>query len=1105
MKQKIFLFILLSLLFGLKGQSQEPCGLKQVMESMLAQNPNFQAQNSSNNSSSGTCTGPHQIPIVFHVLHNNGPENITDEQIFDAVEELNSQFAGEEGGFNTQISFYIAQVDPEGFCTNGINRIQTNTPGVSSLEFNNDVAMKNLSRWPASNYLNVWVVGYIGSGGVGGYSYLPPAPSTVDGVVILHSELGAAGSALTHEIGHYFNLYHVWGRDWLDPGQTSCQINCNHLDIENTGDMVPDTDPCGGPFINFPCTQRPSDCEQCPNFPQGQYFYPIENYMSYDLACHNRFTEGQAQRMCKAISQYRSSLPKPNTEGCQNSCNISISTNTTFDTPNIVGGNIYIKAGTTLTITSLVEFGQNKFIHIENGGKLVLQGSQAILNKCPEATYWGGINIENGGELEVRGAFIYNAYRAIKANSGSSMDIDNIVIVGLNYYTGTGIWIDGDVNIPLLKRVIINHVREGIFAWNGVNNFYHLDEGEIDNTIYAISISTNSCMINDYNIGNTAYGIGLHNGPGSIIIDNQIGASQFGIYANWSPSSYIGGNTVGWSAQRGNIGVSLFQSGGSAIINNPQIEAKNLGVRLWQSDALVSHNNIDIFNNNNQYGGGIQLDDSHGSQILENYIDANQSRFGVETNLSSSNRIANNRIFIAGDEGSFAISSLGSMSEQISDNIIIGDNRTRGVNALNSTSNDYQCNNTSNTGVGLTIWHNSEMQNIQGNEFNSSIDLAISSQIGLQDHHGNQFIGGTAIATDMSIIPSSQFFVNANDPFHPNLVPTLVQPSSGWFIDDLNFNPYTCSGTQGPTWIPFNGWDPNEICKYYNFIKSIKNQKPKQFLVKLIHLLKYAKKNPKFILPNCIKLDSTFLALCNDVTKIVDLTVKLESSGKFEIENSKLTDLQSQYYSEASISTKENLKNTIKSTIDASIPTFVLNKQKDSIRIDSIKNELLLINCQDSLIKKWKDIYLIYTKFLQKDSVAISDRPALLTLSQECSEIYGDAIHLARAMANTFTNTSFDIYDNCIQSTESREKSILAKGDISIFPNPSLGLINISLPKEFSGTLDIVDAAGKAIIQKKIVKGNLNQVDLTAYNGFYFFKFVDDLGYVSIHKVIVIK
>ena len=34
------------------------------------------------------------IPVVFHVLHMNGSENISDEQIYDAIRVLNEDFSG---------------------------------------------------------------------------------------------------------------------------------------------------------------------------------------------------------------------------------------------------------------------------------------------------------------------------------------------------------------------------------------------------------------------------------------------------------------------------------------------------------------------------------------------------------------------------------------------------------------------------------------------------------------------------------------------------------------------------------------------------------------------------------------------------------------------------------------------------------------------------------------------------------------------------------------------------------------------------------------------------------------------------------------------------
>ncbi len=75
------------------------------------------------------------IPVVIHVIHNNGTENISDDQILNGLSILNRDFAM----LNTDISlvvtafenitadigieFVLATKDPNGNCTRGINRI----------------------------------------------------------------------------------------------------------------------------------------------------------------------------------------------------------------------------------------------------------------------------------------------------------------------------------------------------------------------------------------------------------------------------------------------------------------------------------------------------------------------------------------------------------------------------------------------------------------------------------------------------------------------------------------------------------------------------------------------------------------------------------------------------------------------------------------------------------------------------------------------------------------------------------------------------------------------------------------------------------------------
>ncbi len=177
----------------------------------------------------------------------------------------------------------------------------------------------------------------------------------------------------------------------------------------------------------------------------------------------------------------------------------------------------------------------------------------------------------------------------------------------------------------------------------------------------------------------------------------------------------------------------------------------------------------------------------------------------------------------------------------------------------------------------------------------------------------------------------------------------------------------------------------------------------------------------------------------------------------------------------------------------------------DSIRLDSIDNELDLIDCSEILIQKWKKVYKTYITFLQQDSIDESLQPALNSLSQDCSDIYGDAIHLARSMANTYDNTYLDQFDECIDNVEMRSRVDEELNNIFVSPNPSTGIFNVSLPTGFKGKLSVIDVAGHTLLNKNIVDGDLDTLDLSAYSGILFMRFTSMEGVVTVHKVIVIN
>lgn len=236
------------------------------------------------------------IPVVFHIIHDNGPENISDEQVEDAVRILNDDFNKLNDDWDdvqseflaivadVGITFRLAQKDPDGNCTSGITRTQS--------ELTNDGTqdMKDLIQWPRNKYLNVWVAA--SADGAAGYTFTPgsvsdPWSAPADGIVLLHTYTGSIGTSqlshsrtLTHEVGHWINLRHCWGPS-NEPGLSS---NCGLTDL------VSDTPPTEG---WQGCNLSGATC--------GSFLDNVENYMEYAY-CSKMFTNGQKTRMLAALN-----------------------------------------------------------------------------------------------------------------------------------------------------------------------------------------------------------------------------------------------------------------------------------------------------------------------------------------------------------------------------------------------------------------------------------------------------------------------------------------------------------------------------------------------------------------------------------------------------------------------------------------------------------------------------------------------------------------------------------------------------------------------------------------------------------------------------------
>jgi hypothetical protein len=235
------------------------------------------------------------IPVVVHVVYNTTAENISDAQIQSQITVLNQDFrrlnadvANTPSAFSSlvgdaNIEFCLATTDPNGNPTNGVLRVPTTA---TSFGTNNTVKSSTSggsNAWNASKYLNMWVCDI--SGSILGYAQFPGGSASTDGVVIDYQYFGTIGTATapfnkgrtaTHEVGHWLNLFHIWGDDG-----TGC-----------TGsDQVTDTPNAAGSNVGCPAFPRVT----CSNGPNGDMFM---NYMDYtDDACMYMFSNGQVARM----------------------------------------------------------------------------------------------------------------------------------------------------------------------------------------------------------------------------------------------------------------------------------------------------------------------------------------------------------------------------------------------------------------------------------------------------------------------------------------------------------------------------------------------------------------------------------------------------------------------------------------------------------------------------------------------------------------------------------------------------------------------------------------------------------------------------------------
>jgi PKD repeat protein len=300
---------------------------------------------------------PYTVPIVVHIIHNGGPENIPDAQILAAIDHLNQGFAA-QGYFaqqgateNTQIQFCLAKQDPDGNNTTGITRTQS--PLTNLVMETDDIQAKNLSRWDPKEYINIWVVKEISSlslgSAVAGYAFFPSSHGNPEDGMICEAKTFGIGPAedavLIHEMGHYFGLYHTF------------EGGCKNDDCNIDGDRVCDTAPDNATHTTCPFNSCATDVAPGSPFSTDVNDF-TGDFMDYSpFSCFHYFTPGQSARMQGALETVRASLL--NSKACIAPCTQPIVAAFTASPNPVPAGQAVVLANNSI--------GASSFSWFENG------------------------------------------------------------------------------------------------------------------------------------------------------------------------------------------------------------------------------------------------------------------------------------------------------------------------------------------------------------------------------------------------------------------------------------------------------------------------------------------------------------------------------------------------------------------------------------------------------------------------------------------------------------------------------------------------------------------------------------------------------------------
>lgn len=260
-----------------------------------------------------------RIPVYFHVLYKPN-QIVSDNQLDELLQMLNQ-------GFNAQTDTSVVRsVFKERVSDVGIEffRAVTDINGDTIARTNKRFEQANFTRntinevkreeWGLKayyprQYLNIWIASVSGISGHGtppqgaaNWDGLSPFPDSLQGIVLnrslflSNSYKGSNSHLITHEVGHYLGLRHIWGDE--------LQVTTGDSIICANDDGIEDTPPSFSPSWSCDYTKNTCNAYELNDLPDM-----IENFMDYTPSnCKVMFTQDQKALMLYNLYAFRPEL-----------------------------------------------------------------------------------------------------------------------------------------------------------------------------------------------------------------------------------------------------------------------------------------------------------------------------------------------------------------------------------------------------------------------------------------------------------------------------------------------------------------------------------------------------------------------------------------------------------------------------------------------------------------------------------------------------------------------------------------------------------------------------------------------------------------------------